>query len=227
MSEALLSNYVLFESTDYEAPVTTAGLMAADCLTLGSTAMQFAAIDRVPRYTPESRENDAEHSFMLALVAGELAARYYPALDTGLVSQFAIVHDLIEIKTNDVATFTLSEQEIAIKEANEHDALADLVRELPRHTAHLLVRYETQLELEARFVRLVDKILPVIVDILGPGKQVMNEDYDIHTSAALCANESKLAARLLTKFPDQFFDELHQARTILAERFNREFASEK
>jgi len=71
---------------------------------LGSMAMRFARVERVPRYDEHSRENDAEHSFMLALVAPELAATYYSELDVGLVAQFSTVHDLIELETADVAT---------------------------------------------------------------------------------------------------------------------------
>lgn len=79
---------------------------ASVALELGKIAINFAGVDRVPRYNDERRENDAEHSFMLALIAGELAQTLYPAtLDAGLVSQYAIVHDLIELETGDVATF--------------------------------------------------------------------------------------------------------------------------
>lgn len=226
MSEVIAGNYVLFDQIECMEPVTTAEQIAADCLTLGDAAMRFARVERVPRYDCYSRENDAEHSFMLALVAGEIAAQYYPGFDTGLVYQFSIVHDLVELKTDDVATFILSESELASKEAAEHAALESLANDLPPHTAHTLLRYEAQIEKEARFVRLVDKLLPVIVDILGPGAKVMNEDYNITTAQQLIDNENRLSANLKRKFPDFTLQELHTARDILAVRFERQFALE-
>ena len=139
---------------------------ASITLALGALAVTFAQVERVPRYTEEHRENDAEHSFMLALVANELAALLYPELDAGRVTQFAIVHDLIEIVTGDVPTFTYTPEQMATKHAAEHTALNGLVQTLPRSTASLLWEYEQQEVAEARFVKAVDKLLPVTVDIL-------------------------------------------------------------
>ncbi len=193
---------------------------------LGSMAMRFARIERVPRYDEYSRENDAEHSFMLGLVATELAATYYSSLDVGLVAQFSTVHDLPELKTGDVATFTLDDAALAAKEYAEKSQLDSLCNELPPYTRHLLMRYETQTEPEARFVRFVDKILPVIVDIIGPGKKVMVEDYDITTPEQLNSNEDRLSSKLLERFPDEELGFIHQVRDILAQTFSSQMLLE-
>jgi hypothetical protein len=42
-------------------------------LSLGKVAMEFARVRRVPRYGDGERESDVEHSYMLALIAPELA----------------------------------------------------------------------------------------------------------------------------------------------------------
>lgn len=193
---------------------------------LGAIAMRFARIERVPRYDEASRENDAEHSFMLSLVASELAATYYSELDPGLVAQFATVHDLIELETDDVATFTLDDEALAAKEAAELSALDKVASGLPSYTRELLMRYECQVEPEARFVRLVDKILPVIVNLAGPGKKVMIEDYDIITPEQLDANEDRLSASLRQRFPDSRLTFIHLVRDVLATQFSTVFASE-
>ena len=148
---------------------------------LGYLSMAFARVERVPRYDETSRENDAEHSFMLSLVASELAGSYFANLDPGLVAQFANVHDLVELETDDVATFTIDDETLAVKAAAEYSALDRVAEILPTYTRQLFLRYEEQVEPEARFVRLVDKILPVIVDIAGPGRKVMEEDYSVTT----------------------------------------------
>jgi len=198
---------------------------AATTFTLGELAMRFARVERVPRYDEESRENDAEHSFMLGLVATELAIDYFPDLDSGLVAQFSLVHDLVELETADVATFILDDSELAAKADDELAALPRVLAALPRATSGLLWRYELQQEPEARFVRLVDKILPVIVDIAGPGRKVMEEDYGVFTTEQLDENEDKLQRRFRQNFPEASFDLLHAVRDTLAARFQGVFAA--
>ncbi|MDN5275435.1 MAG: hypothetical protein JWN33_84 [Candidatus Saccharibacteria bacterium] len=191
-------------------------------LSLGAAAMKFARVERVPRYEDSEQENDAEHSFMLALVATELAdALYHDRLNPSLVSQYAIVHDLIELKTGDVATLTLNTQELADKEKNEHDALESLLRELPPYTARLLRAYEAQSDPEARFVRMVDKLLPLVVDIIGDGERVMREDFDITTTEQLQRCHVLLHRRIAESFPE--FPELVEDHALLCELFEVTF----
>lgn len=195
---------------------------ASIVLALGGFAMKFARIERVPRYDEQTRENDAEHSFMLALVATELAENLYPGkLDLGLVSQYSIVHDLIELKTGDVATFLYSPEDMATKQQVEHAALEELIKELPPHTARLLKEYEAQEKLEARFVRATDKHLPVAVDIIGPGKKVMAEDYGVTTLEQLNDSQRKLHSRIADTFSE--FPSMVEAHALLCELFAIEF----
>lgn len=111
-------------SSSYEQGANVAQIS----LDLGKTAMYFSRIQRVPRYADGERETDTEHSFMLALVAPELAAAIDRDLDIGLVSQYANVHDLIELKTNDVATFLFDDDQQHQKELDEHTAFPELLR---------------------------------------------------------------------------------------------------
>lgn len=195
---------------------------ASIALQLGSIAIEFAQIERVPRYDETSRESDVEHSFMLAMVAGELATSLYPrSMDVGLVSQYAVVHDLIELMTGDKATFHYSAEQMAQKQVDEHAALEALLEKLPPHTRQLLKNYEDQLDPEARFVKAVDKLLPVVVDILGPGRKVMNEDYGVYSSEQLLASHQKLHGRIADKFKE--FPEIVSAHAMLCELFELEF----
>jgi 5'-deoxynucleotidase YfbR-like HD superfamily hydrolase len=192
-------------------------------LTLGKAAMDFSRVERVPRYASGERESDAEHSFMLALVAPELAVALELPLDIGLVSQYATVHDLIELKTNDVATFLFSEDDQLQKELDEQAALRELLSELPPHTGMMVARYESQREPEARFVRYVDKLLPVVVDILGPGKKVMREDYGVTNRAMLEQCHNELHERLVKKFGGEF-PEIDMAHEVLCNLFLTQFS---
>jgi len=195
---------------------------ASVILGLGSLAMRFARVERVPRYDERTRESDAEHSYMLALVAGELAHQLYPAtLNASLVSDYAIVHDLIELETGDVSTFQIDAVNLQQKEQAEHAALETLLAQLPPRTRDLLYDYEQQADLESRFVRAVDKQLPIVVDILGAGRKVMNEDYDVHTSEQLGAAHDALCIRMSERFSE--FPQLVADHALLCELFEIEF----
>lgn len=130
---------------------------------LGELTVKFADVHRITLYPDGHYENDAEHSFHLALSATEIAANYHPEMDTGLVSQFSMVHDLPEIYAGDVPSFNISNSAKGAKEKAEQVALERLLSELPPHTAKLLERYEKQEEPEARFVRFIDKLLPAVI----------------------------------------------------------------
>ena len=200
MVEKLVNRFEQHSVASWEVAATPN--LAETALRLGEAAIRFARVERKPRYPDGERESDAEHSLMLALVAPELAATLELDVDLPLVTQYAIVHDLIELKTGDVATFSLSPAELAAKEAAEHRALEKLVTELPPHTATLLVAYEQQADREARFVRAVDKLLPLVVDIIGDGERVMREDYGVTTPAALRHSHEVLHARIAAKFEE-------------------------
>jgi putative hydrolase of HD superfamily len=194
---------------------------ASLALELGGVAIKFAQVERAPRYDNEHKENDAEHSYMLALVANELAATYYPTLDAGKVTQFAIVHDLIETVTGDVTTFQFTPEQMADKQQVEHAALQKLMDSLPTHTAQLLYSYENQQTIEARFVKAVDKLLPVVVDILGAGKKVMQEEYGVSTIAQLKTSHTKLHSRIAQSFAE--FPLIVTAHESLCRLFQEEF----
>ncbi|MFZ1250182.1 MAG: HD domain-containing protein [Candidatus Microsaccharimonas sp.] len=187
-------------------------------LALGGVAIEFSRIERMPRYDERSRENDAEHSFMLSLVATELAHRLYPdTLDIGLVAQFCPVHDLIEIETGDIPTFHHSQFDMEAKAKAEQAAMERLLLRLPRYTGWLLQQYEQQELPEARFVRAIDKLLPVIVDILGKGRKVMEEDYGVETYDQLTFSHIKLHDRIATTFAE--FPEIVEAHDALLQIF--------
>ena len=192
-------------------------------LALGKVAMDFAGVERVPRYDPETRESDVEHSFMLQLVAVELAETHFPGLDSGLVAKFSGVHDLPEVISGDVATFHVDKAMLAQKSKDEEAAIIQLEHILPPNTYSLLLRYEEQVEPEARFVRFVDKILPLIVDINGPGLQVMREDYAVETLAEYLVADAKQRERCKELFTEDHFEFLHKLRAMLSGTFASEF----
>ena len=192
-------------------------------LQLGRVAMDYSRVERVPRYDTESRESDVEHSFMLQLVAVELAETYFPELDSGLVARFSGVHDLPELLSGDVPTFHTNKEMLRKKDLAEQMAVKNLEMILPPHTYALLLRYEKQKEPEARLVRFIDKLLPIIVDIHGPGLMVLKEDYNVETLAEYLDADEKQADRCKSMFPEEDFALIHEVRTVLSNMFAKDF----
>lgn len=171
-------------------------------LVLGRLAVNLAGVERQPRYPDGNRENDAEHSFHLALSATELSVALDLKLDVGLVSQFSTIHDLPEVYARDVWTFNITEEDLSNKKASEKLATNRLMEELPPHTAHLLDRYEKQIEPEARFVRFIDKLLPAIIDIMAGSANTFQDDYGIKNIEGLMAKRVTHLEKLKEMFPE-------------------------
>jgi putative hydrolase of HD superfamily len=137
-------------------------------IALGQLALAFGRVNRITFHedgtTPES---DTDHTVMLGLIACALADG--TDLDTGLIAQFALVHDLVEVYAGDTATLrALSDTAKADKKAREHAAFLRIKREFGDSLPWLLATlgdYEAQIGREARFIRAVDKLLPKITHI--------------------------------------------------------------
>ena len=198
--------------------------MARTVLELGGLAMKFAHVERAPHHSDGRRENDAEHSFNLGLVAPELAVALYPYLDAGLIAQFSMVHDLIELEVGDVATFNISERALGVKETQEHTQLDRLLSKLPPYLRSLVERYEAQEETEAVFTRCVDKLLPAAQDINGDGVRVMLEDYGIRSLADLQRCQGEVRERIVKRFGR--FPELILIKDVLDQQFELKWLTE-
>ncbi len=197
--------------------------VAETVLQLGSLAMQLSQVERVPRYPDSHRENDAEHSYMLGLIAPELARMLYPQeLDSGLVAQFATVHEFDETITLDMATFNVSEDQLRAKKEAEELLTEQIAAKLPPHTRQLYLRYKAQVDPEAVFVCAVDKFMPVISDIQGEGVRVMQQDYGIYSLKQLKNCHQVLRDRLAARFGQ--FPELIFAYELLTNLFQAQFA---
>ncbi len=123
------------------------------------------------RFKASRKENDAEHSWSLALFACALAPYIDKRLDVGLVAQYAIVHDLVEIHAGDTSNHA-PVAEKATKDARESEALHRMESELVAFPwiVGTLKAYEAQMDQESVFVRSVDKILPLLFDLIDEGQ---------------------------------------------------------
>ena len=186
----------------------------------------LAEVKRVPRLSNGEREDDVQHSYSLAILAPELRIRLYPHLDNDKIQSFANAHELLEIATGDVATFDLTEAQLKEKHQREQQAKEKLMKRLTPELQQNLEEYERQDTPEARFVRAVDKILPVAMDIVGQGVRVVEEDYGVSNLEDLQKAHTDLIANFDRRFGDEF-PELVQLYEHLAREFEEKYKEEK
>lgn len=128
----------------------------------------FAKIKRVPQIGDNGvAENDVEHSFGLALTCWYLQPKIAPELDLLKILQLALAHDIVELHAGD--TFIFDEEKLATKEQRERAALEQVRSDWPDFSelAKHAEDYMDKIDEEARFVKAVDKILPVIMVDIG------------------------------------------------------------
>ena len=192
-------------------------------LQLADIAMQLSRTYRVPRYDTSSRENDSEHSVMVSLQAAAIAAEFRPDLNPYEVGFKAIIHELIEVVTQDVQTFKISDEDLAKKEQREDEAIEVLCAMLPPFIADLVREYQLHEDPHSRFVGMIDKTAPVAVDILGPGSKFMHEDYETCSLEHLQGIHIQLQERYEQRYPDPDLWQIHLAQRSLMAHFESVF----
>jgi putative hydrolases of HD superfamily len=133
--------------------------------------LNFQKIKRVVLIREEEYENDAEHSYQLALVAMYLIDKEKLPLNLTKVLCFALIHDLVEVYAGDTYVFG-KESYKETKQQREAEALLQIQKEFPEFTSFsdLVHSYEKHDSEEAKFVYALDKILPVIIIYLDEGR---------------------------------------------------------
>lgn len=109
-------------------------------------------------------ENDAEHSWHLAMMVLTFQ-EYAPAnIDMGKVLKLVILHDLVEIDAGDV--YTYADFDPSVKMAKEQAAADRIFYILPQDQGHELMtlwhEYEAKETPEAMFAGAMDKLQPFL-----------------------------------------------------------------
>jgi putative hydrolase of HD superfamily len=140
--------------------------------------LDFRSVERVTRIPGKpDRENDIDHSYTLAMMAWFLSA-YFPHLDRDTVIRMSLVHDITEVHAGD--TFVFGErQHLSTKHQREAEALEKLAADWPDfpELTELVIDYENRSTEEAKFVYALDKLMPIILSIIGGGRDF--QDYDV------------------------------------------------
>ena len=122
-------------------------------------------------FDPARRENDAEHSWHLAIMAVVLAQHAAERVDLLRVLRMVLVHDLVEIDAGD--TFLYDDAHGSDQEARERTAADRIFGLLPapqRAELHAAwEEFEARTSPEARFARAIDRAQPMLQNLYTEG----------------------------------------------------------
>lgn len=117
------------------------------------------------------RENDAEHSFSLAIAAAVLAEYSNEPVEVAKVMKMVLVHDAVEIYAGD--TYCYDDEGAKTKEAREKAAAEKIFGALPEEQAAeyraLWDEFERNDTPEARFSNAMDRIQPLLLNYSREG----------------------------------------------------------
>ena len=147
----------------------------------GRLAAQFAflvEIDRLktvlrqsPLAAADRRENDAEHSWHLAMMVVLLSEYADQPIDVGHTVQLVLVHDLVEIYAGDTPLYDVDAGlDQRAREELAADALfALLPRDQERRLRALWDEFEERRTAEARFAKAMDRLQPLLLNWMAQG----------------------------------------------------------
>ena len=135
------------------------------------------------------KENDAEHSWHLALMCGLLAEYANEKIDVAKTMLMVLIHDIVEIDAGDTYAYDTSGN--ATKREREVKAAERIFQLSPKDQARLLrdlwEEFEASSTPEARFALALDKIQPVLLNNASGG--VSWREHQVQISQILKRNE--------------------------------------
>lgn len=118
------------------------------------------------------KENDAEHSWHLAVMAMLLAEHANTDIDAFHVVRMVLIHDLVEIDAGDV--YCYDDAGYVEKEKREREAADRIFAMLPDEQAHdiraLWDEFETMETPESQFAAALDRLQPLMHNYLTGGQ---------------------------------------------------------
>lgn len=129
----------------------------------------FAEIKRAipwPSSKVDRRENDAEHSYSLALIGATLAEPI--GLDPAKVTLYATVHDFVERYAGDTSVW--DKEGLETKEQREAEALEFIRANYPETLSNAIEDYDNFVDEESKFVYALDKLIPTIMIVADNGR---------------------------------------------------------
>lgn len=143
-------------------------------------------------FNSDRRENDAEHSWHLAIMATVLQEHANQPVNLLRVIKMLLIHDIVEIDAGDVFFFDKTQSHDNRQE--EYDAANRIFGLLPEDQAEefksLWIEFEEQKSFDALFAKVMDRLEPMLQNASNQGGTWM--EHDVHYDTVL---ESKLVIK--------------------------------
>lgn len=174
----------------------------------------FQKVERTIYATGTDRnENDAEHSYQLAMIAWYVNHTNEFGLNDEKLIKYALAHDLVETYAGDTYFHTTDTELKESKAQREHDALVRIKNKFGdfAELTTYIAQYEERADPESRFIYALDKILPVINIYLDKGRswqrdKVTYEMIRTKDEKVAVSTEAQTVWQELTKLLDEHLD---------------------
>ena len=184
----------------------------------------FQEIERVMKIRGrDNPENDAEHSYQLAMVAWYAIDAFELKLDTNKTVKYALIHDLVEVYAGDVDAFDPDPDRDEKKQQKEHEAFLKMQVEFSEfpEMLKLLEEYEKREDEESKFVYALDKTLPPINIYLDNGRNWQERGIDFTLEKLVVNKKLKIAGQPhVEDLFDQLVKILEQQPHLFAQKEN-------
>jgi len=134
----------------------------------------------------ERRENSAEHSWHLAMACWAFAEALELDVDMGKLLKLALVHDVGEIGAGDTFLYSPDRDAAPMRERECVSELADHPGNAIKDLMALWDEQEAGHSIEARLIKVVDRILPLQLNVESEGKAWL--ENDVHQDQVLSMN---------------------------------------
>lgn len=109
-------------------------------------------------------ENNAQHSFQLALTAWYISETEKLDLEINLLIKYALVHDLIETYSGTFPAYDRTTSKQKVKDLQEEKSFKKILKENREFNGllEILKNYLKREDEESRFIYALDKLIPII-----------------------------------------------------------------
>lgn len=120
-------------------------------------------------YDSSRNENSAEHSWHLAVAILTLKHELNIKLDIEKAVKMALVHDICEIGAGDISVYDPNRDKKIAEERNYINKLSDIPLKFVSEIQNLWHEYNEQTTVESRWVKVVDRLLPFMMNLSTEG----------------------------------------------------------
>ena len=142
------------------------------------------------------RENSAEHSWHLALGLVAIAHELNLKIDLHKALVMALIHDVCEIDAGDTPAFGPSRPDQHEAELRCMQRLAAYDLALSSSLHELWLEYEAQVSVESRWVKVLDRLMPFIINLSTQGinwkEQSVSRSQVLRVSQPVCEHAPEI-----------------------------------